>query len=479
MRLVDPGSAFPEIQLERLNSREADSDADFVLTFVPPDRLAELAIVPPLGIWWFRFGGVDYGNGQLAFSAAIASDLATLQLELLAEMPEGSRTWILSQNVLKRRRSHRANLESLSEAGPSLCLNACRRMRLDGRDLEAKASTGVGASPLPMWKLIVSEAQINVRKILSRLFFADIWSIGIIDLPIDKILQGAPVPEPQWLDPPKTGRFHADPFPLSIKGQGFLLFEVYDDLIGRGWIAIANISDLGKTALADAPQVMRADCHMSYPFVFEYGGETFCVPEMSERGGLNFYKLCETDRELRFVTSIMENVPLIDPTLFIHEGRWWLFATLQGGRSDTDLHAWFADDPFGSWTPHPLNPVKSDVRSARPAGAVFKANGKLYRPAQDCTNGYGDAVVINHVTHLSPVDFKEAEVTRVEPCVDWQWSDGLHTFNCWKGQIVIDAKRRKFKLPWLSGRTGFGFRERVSNGLFTLRSIASRRKIHS
>ena len=38
-------------------------------------------------------------------------------------------------------------------------------------------------------------------------------------------------------------------------------------------------------------------------------------------------------------------------------------------------HVFHADSPFGPFTPHRRNPVKSDVRSARPAGKLFTWNG--------------------------------------------------------------------------------------------------------
>jgi len=55
----------------------------------------------------------------------------------------------------------------------------------------------------------------------------------------------------------------------------------------------------------------------------------------------------------------------------------------------TKLRVWFADDLLGSWCPHPGNPVKPDIRSARPAGTPFVHDGALYRPAQDCSRTYG------------------------------------------------------------------------------------------
>src|SRR5207253_8229013 len=49
---------------------------------------------------------------------------------------------------------------------------------------------------------------------------------------------------------------------------------------------------------------------------------------------------------------------------------------------DDELHLFHAERLTGDWQPHPRNPVKSDARSARPAGSLFVRDGALYRPAQ-------------------------------------------------------------------------------------------------
>ncbi len=183
---------------------------------------------------------------------------------------------------------------------------------------------------------------------------------------------------------------------------------------------------------------------MSYPGTFFFDGATYCVPEAWEAGGLRVFRMGSTPRDWTLVTHTLEGVRIVDPTLFQHDGRWWLFATLRGQAPETHLHAWYAATPFGPWTPHPLNPLKSDVRSARPAGAVFRARGALFRPAQDCSLGYGGGVVINQILRLDPDGFDEVEVARLTGVRDWPYRHGLHTLNVYDGQILIDAKRHVF-----------------------------------
>jgi hypothetical protein len=117
---------------------------------------------------------------------------------------------------------------------------------------------------------------------------------------------------------------------------------------------------------------------------------------------------------------------------------------MRGARPETDLHAWYSDTPFGDWTPHPLNPIKSDTASARPAGKVIRTSTGLYRPAQDCSAGYGGAIVINRIVRLDPEGFQEEVVKHLAPDPAWPFPHGLHTINTSGGRTVIDAKRMVF-----------------------------------
>ena len=96
-------------------------------------------------------------------------------------------------------------------------------------------------------------------------------------------------------------------------------------------------------------------------------------------------------------------------------------------------------DPFGEWVPHALNPVRLDVRAARPAGALFRDNGRLYRPGQDCSGRYGRAISINEVRRLTPDEYEEVEVRRI--AADFA-TDGLgaHTVNMAHGIVVYDCE---------------------------------------
>jgi hypothetical protein len=146
---------------------------------------------------------------------------------------------------------------------------------------------------------------------------------------------------------------------------------------------------------------------------------------------------------------LLDGVYAVDPTLVAVDGTWWMFVNIgvEGTLNYDELHAFHAPQPFGPWTPHRANPVKSDVRNARPAGRLFWWNGDLYRPSQDCSGLYGSAIVFNRVTRLTPSEFEETPVSRLEP----RWAPnllGAHTINAAPGITVTDVlvRRRRFGL---------------------------------
>jgi len=128
----------------------------------------------------------------------------------------------------------------------------------------------------------------------------------------------------------------------------------------------------------------------------------------------------------------------------MHDGRWWLFAASmeQGGVSN--LHIWYSPDLFGEWTPHPCNPVKTDVRSSRPAGTPFLHEGKLYRPAQNCSVTYGGGVAINHIKRLTKDEFEEEVVTQLHPEKPGLFPLGVHTLSAIGNQTLVDGKTYLF-----------------------------------
>jgi hypothetical protein len=217
--------------------------------------------------------------------------------------------------------------------------------------------------------------------------------------------------------------FLADPFPIAREdGVTRLLAEEYDRGAARGRIVALHTGDGGD--VRSRTVWMDAGHHLSYPFVFTAGGAAQCIPEAASTRRVTSY-----DLDSRTPHVLIDRFAAADPTITEHEDHWYLFCTNRDDEPQTDLHLFVAENWRGPWRPHPRNPVKSDARSSRPAGACFRLADALFRPAQDCSRRYGGGLVINRVTALSPTMFREQTVCTLDADAASPWPHGVHTIN--------------------------------------------------
>ena len=286
----------------------------------------------------------------------------------------------------------------------------------------------------------------------------DLWTVGIVPERIER-LTAQRLRELRddiiWLPDPGPWRYYADPFALRRGDTVHVFVEAFDY---RTRPAYLQRLDLHLPTLRwSAPQVvLRQPFHLSYPFVFEHQGEAWMIPESAKANELALYKGNATLDQWARVTVLLPNTAAVDASLVHHEGLWWLFYGLLGPqqRDRNQLHAAFAPQLHGPWTPHPANPVFSDALRSRPGGTPFVGrDGRLTLPLQDSSRTYGGALRLLAFTQLSP---ERAEATVLpDPytgdLVSPQHRDGLHTLSGCGDLTLLDVKRidRSRQRLWL------------------------------
>ena len=245
------------------------------------------------------------------------------------------------------------------------------------------------------------------------------------------------------LTPPKD-RFWADPHVICANDRYFIFIEEWLLKAGKGHIAVIEIDAAGNYK-APVPIIERS-YHMSYPFVFEYEGAYYMVPETATNSTVQLFKCVEFPHKWEFQYNLMESVKVYDATLVCRGGKWWLFGNMvenAGASSWDELFVFCADSPLSTdWTPHAANPVISDCKSARPAGRFFENNGRLYRPSQNSSVRYGYGFNLARVVALDSAVYSEEIVSEVEP----KWAIDLlatHSFSMAGKLHVIDAQMRR------------------------------------
>jgi hypothetical protein len=252
---------------------------------------------------------------------------------------------------------------------------------------------------------------------------------SLVEGPVDGF---APVPQPR-------DRFYADPFLVEDEGRHWLFLEDGDNASRKGVIRAAEVRPDGS--VGESRVVLERDYHLSYPFVFRWQGGWRMLPETSENRTVELWRASEFPWRWELEGVLLKDVVAVDSTLVEHGGRLWLFAAMSeaGGAQKDELFLFHADALGGEWTPHPRNPVVSDVRRARPAGRFFREGGRLYRPAQDCSGEYGSAIWIHRVETLDERSYVETPVRRIDPSW-WPGSRATHTLNRAGGFDAIDGR---------------------------------------
>ncbi|MBN1423841.1 hypothetical protein JXA88_04725 [Candidatus Fermentibacteria bacterium] len=251
---------------------------------------------------------------------------------------------------------------------------------------------------------------------------------------------------------PPRDRFWADPHVIHRDGNYYIFFEEFLYGRGKGHVSVMVMDEHG--AYGDPVRVLERPYHLSYPFVFEWRGQYYMIPESMENGTIEAYRCVQFPREWEFCANLMTGVEAVDATLLHHGARWWLFANMKENRGasiEDELFLFSADTPLSEeWTPHPQNPIVSDVRRARPAGRIFLYDGQLYRPSQDGSMGYGYGIRMNKIVRLDEEEYEEREVDMIEP----RWNPrivGVHTFAHADRLSMIDGRLRRRRLPPFPG----------------------------
>ncbi|KAG8362652.1 hypothetical protein BUALT_BualtUnG0054200 [Buddleja alternifolia] len=207
--------------------------------------------------------------------------------------------------------------------------------------------------------------------------------------------------------------FVADPF-LYVQGDTlYLFYETKNPITMQGDIGVAQSTDKGAT-WEQLGIALDEDWHLSYPYVFEYNGNIYMMPEGSAKGELRLYRAINFPLTWTLDKVIMRK-QLVDSFMIPHEGRFWLFGSDHSGigtNTNGRLEIWHSDSPLSPFKPHKKNPIyNTDNRiAARNGGRPFVYNGNLYRIGQDSSETYGRRIRVFKVKVLTTDEYKEVEV---------------------------------------------------------------------
>lgn len=411
----------PAVPLAEISTQ----DLDVVVCLAPHASPAELAGHARLGAWSL------HGEAQLLWKMYDADFVAPIALRSTTPA-DGERTIYRSVIQADHVSLHRGRCRAARRAA-QLPARGLRGLHEPAQVEEPDPGRSVPTNAM-MVRLLWRVASGVLRRRASGWLREKQWFIAY--------RRGSAPPTPIL---PPAGRFYADPFLFQRDGRRYVFFEDYDSTSGRAVICYLEIDEHGRHC---SPQLaLRQDCHLSYPFVFAEGDDIYMLPETAGHRTVELYRAARFPDEWTLERVLLRDVTATDATLLRQEDRWWLFVAvaLDGGRPVDELCLFSSGSLHGEWEPHPLNPVVSDVRSARPAGRILSRDGQLVRPAQDCSEAYGGRLVFNRIDVLSRTEYREEPIGAIEPAVD-TGNLRTHSYDSDGTYEVLDGFRMRPKL---------------------------------
>jgi hypothetical protein len=231
----------------------------------------------------------------------------------------------------------------------------------------------------------------------------------------------------------------ADPCIVEGAGRRLLFAEEYAPRTDKAVIVCLELMPDGNAKRLGI--VLDEPFHLSYPQVFTCAGQWYLTVESGAARRVSLYRASAFPFGWQRLTDLVSGYVCVDPTLHHHDGHWYLFVNVSesGGSTCDELFLFVADELTGPFRPHPLNPIVTDVRRARPAGRLFNHGMRLIRPGQDCAASYGAAIVFNEVLELSPTRYRERPLSRLDAS-GLPGLNSCHTYTAVNEVEVLDSR---------------------------------------
>ena len=223
----------------------------------------------------------------------------------------------------------------------------------------------------------------------------------------------------------KKATYVADPFMIKVKDLWYMFFEVKEKDSYQTYIAYATSEDCLKWKYEKI--ILNGEPIQSYPYIFEWQGEYYMLPESYRTNSIRLYKANNFPEEWHLEKILIKGKEYADSSIVRYNNKWWIFTSI----GNKEMYVFYSDTLTGDWKEHSLNPIiKNDKTKARAAGRIIEYNGNLYRFAQDCKEYYGNKVRAFKLLKLTETEYEEEDtgVVLEEGNLGWN-SRGIHTID--------------------------------------------------
>lgn len=417
---------------------------DVLLSFGSNILKGEILTLPRYGVWSYHHGDEEKYRGQPPgfWEIMDGAPVTGAVLQRLTEKQDGG--FILAKGWFRTiDHSLSASIDAVLMGSAGWAAQVCRALVEDksdaanGRPSTTNAAIKKYPGNIDFINFLIT-LHGNKRRSFQRLSSQRLErNFGVLYLPISSLLDARPNLNVRWLPAPSEGQSRSAPFGYMADGQLNVLYEKFDHATGKG--EISRLRPKRDNILKRSRTMLTSIGHYSHPFVLQKDDTVNVVPECGANDRVELYRVNEANDSLELQGTLL-NERLSAPTLFEHNGLWWIMGT-KPPLDDVALYAYYASSMEGPYSPHAMQPLKMDIRSARPAGTPFKHEGALYRPAADVSKTDGRRVSIMRVTELTPTTFREEWVKNIGPLKGSVWNAGLHTISAVGEQTLVECER--------------------------------------
>ena len=227
----------------------------------------------------------------------------------------------------------------------------------------------------------------------------------------------------------------ADPHLFVYNQTTYIFAELYDRVLRRGVIGYCTLAENGPSPWKVA---LNMPFHLSYPHIMQKGNDVYMVPESYVANEIAVYRAVSFPDRWEKVYILKSDYCAVDTTFFSDDSHTYAF-TFRFIDDTERLMLYSVDDRGFSDNGICVSDGDSQMR---PAGHLFRSDGALYRPAQDCTESYGCALNLYKIESSEP--YKEILEKKITPDMInsdlGRKAEGIHTYNMSDEFEVIDLK---------------------------------------
>jgi hypothetical protein len=250
--------------------------------------------------------------------------------------------------------------------------------------------------------------------------------------------------------------FRADPFGIEVEDFYYLFYEEYNKITAYGTI---NCMVLNKQFdILDDKVVIDESIHFSYPYIFRYQGDFYILPETYKKNELAIYKAINFPFDWKREKCLLKE-PCMDSVLFFKDNMWWLIYS----KFDYNADNYFIRSNknfIEGWEDCREYEISGSRYNSRCGGSIFENEETLYRVTQNCTDFYGQSVVINKINILSLPEYSETPVREIN--INKGIVAGFHTISSCSQIVFIDRRRRRLFLKPISKMIYSVFKKAIS-----------------